>query len=355
MAKQVILGGMGQEEILSAIRTLLAEVRPQSLGIAFAFVSVNGMNEMSKLLRRRHLRSRRFVAGTDYAITHPEALKAARQAGWDVRICRANGGVFHPKLIVGGSRFNSDGTIDDPSCAYIGSGNLTIGGLKKNVECAVLTKDAMCLREAAAAFRAIWVKSDTLTTESLTNYAAVFAKRNRERSARDIDSLGIDDREEKLTPDPATLVKKKPPRAAAFSDDFAAEVWAGLKSFTGDYALQVEFPKSAGKVLHRLIGDKVLPKNKVEVLCEDGETRKMTYRYYTVNSMYRLNIPNGVEGVGRARREKTGIALVKRGPEGGAPISLKLLPPGVEMEELVSRSISLGTWGRTRTRLYGWY
>lgn len=354
MAKQVFLGGVDQQELLSAIRAMLVGERPRALGIAFAFISINGMSELTKLLRRNRLPFRRLVAGIDYAITHPEALTAARQAGWDVRICKARGGIFHPKIIVGGKRFLAEGTIGSPSCAYIGSGNLTLGGLKRNIECAVLTKDGTCVSEAATAFGAIWRKSKALTPSALNDYAAVFAERNRKRSSREIDSLGINDREEKIAPDPRKLLKKKPPRVAAFSDEFAAEVWAGLKSYTGEYALQVEFPKSAGKVLHRLIGKRV-QKNKVKVLCEDGETRKMTYRYYTDNSMYRLNIPNDVEGVERARRHKSGIALVKRGPEGGAPISLHLLPPGAEMKEVVSRSVSLGTWGRTRTRLYGWY
>jgi HKD family nuclease len=355
VARQVCVGGLDQEELLSAIRSMLAEARPKALGLAFAFVSVNGMAELTKLLRHRRIKLRRLVAGTDYAITHPEALRAARDGGWEVRICKARGGVFHPKIIVGGEGFESGGRVGKPCCAYIGSGNLTLGGLKRNVECAVLTVDATCLTETSLAFASIWRRSEALTESSLNHYAAVFAKRNRERSPKDIASLGINDSGEKVASELPELLKKKPPRSATFSDGFAAEVWTEVKSFTGGFRFQVEFPKSAAKVLRRLIGKKKLPKNKVEVLCVDDVIRKMTCRYYPDNAMYRMNVPNTLEGVNRVRRDKSGIALVRRGPEGGPPISLALLPPGAEMREVVLRSVSLGTWGRTRTRLYGWY
>jgi hypothetical protein len=81
----------------------------------------------------------------------------------------------------------------------------------------------------------------------------------------------------------------------------------------------------------------------------------MHYGFYADNSMFRLNIPNDVPGVAWAREHKDGIAFVERGPQGGAPLRLRVLKPGAETNDTIGRSVALGTWGRTSTRAYGWY
>ena len=81
----------------------------------------------------------------------------------------------------------------------------------------------------------------------------------------------------------------------------------------------------------------------------------MQYRFYENNGMSRLNIPNEVPGVSWARHNKDGIAIVERGPSGGALLRLRILEPGADESEVVGRSAALGTWDRTRTRAYGWY
>ncbi|MGH8247571.1 MAG: hypothetical protein ACREUU_14195, partial [Gammaproteobacteria bacterium] len=120
---------------------------------------------------------------------------------------------------------------------------------------------------------------------------------------------------------------------------------------TGERRFQVEFPRRAGEVVKRLIGQG----DDVEVLCEDGQVYPMTFPFYEDNAMYRLNIQNSVPGVAWARANRDGIALVERGPEGGPPLRLRLLRPGPDLTEVMARSYALGTWDRTRTRLYGWY
>ena len=71
--------------------------------------------------------------------------------------------------------------------------------------------------------------------------------------------------------------------------------------------------------------------------------------------MFRLNIPNDINGVAWARENKKGIALIERGPAGGAPLRLSVLRPGAEADEVIARSHALGSWGKTSSRLYGWY
>ena len=68
--------------------------------------------------------------------------------------------------------------------------------------------------------------------------------------------------------------------------------------------------------------------------------------------MFRLNIHNDAPSAEWARENKDGIATVEATEEG---FRFKILRPGKAMVEVIERSLALGTWGRTPTRLYGWY
>ncbi len=81
----------------------------------------------------------------------------------------------------------------------------------------------------------------------------------------------------------------------------------------------------------------------------------MKFNFYKDNCMFRLNIPNDIKGVDWVRKNKEGIALIEAGPVGGAPLRLSLLRPGVEANEIIARSHAFGSWGKTTSRLYGWY
>ena len=263
--------------------------------------------------------------------------------------------MFHPKLIVGGEAFTRQGSLKGPACFYIGSANVTAGGFACNVESSFFSDQMPDAIGAARAFHSLWRVAIPLDAPMLRNYSALFAGRNRSRSVDGLTALGISDQDHRASSTPSDLYKRRPPKRSSFGNPYAAEVWAELKSFTGAYTFQVEFPRSAAEVLQRLVGPTTAAKPKVDVECEDGQVHAMTYRYYADNSMYRLNIPGVVPGVAWARAHKTGIAVVRRGPEGGPPISLRIVPPGKEMENIIARSVALGAWGRTTTRLYGWY
>ncbi len=55
-----------------------------------------------------------------------------------------------------------------------------------------------------------------------------------------------------------------------------------------------------------------------------------------------------------AREHKAGIAYVECSEAEGNPY-FEILKPGQSMMDIMEHSFALGTWGRTRTRLYGWY
>jgi hypothetical protein len=296
-----------------------------------------------------------LIAGIDGEITHPTSLKMALDYGWKVRIGAGGSGIFHPKMIVGGSAFAADSLLTDPSCLYVGSGNVTRGGLTANVECGIFSTDRARLSDYAQCYRELWDSGRELTRALLDDYAAKFAKRNRTRSARDLVFLGVADQVQRVGSSAARLRAESPPPATqrAIDTDDANVAWTGLQSFTGEFQFQIEFPRAAGEVIQNLIRG-LRPGARVQVECEDGVVRSMNFRYYQDNSMFRLNVPFEVPGVAWARANRDGIAVVTRGRGGGPTIRLQILRPGRQMDEIIGRSVALGTWGKTSTRLYGW-
>ena len=94
--------------------------------------------------------------------------------------------------------------------------------------------------------------------------------------------------------------------------------------------------------------------NTAALLCDDGVSRQFLFRYYENNGMWRLNVPNDTPNADWARQNKDGIAVVEIGGE-GQPVKFRIIQPGTELNDVADRSIGLGTWGKTTTRLYGWY
>lgn len=166
-------------------------------------------------------------------------------------------------------------------------------------------------------------------------------------------SLGVSD--DPVEDDEKSIGQKKPPtpEEQSIPTAVASAAWAGLQSFTGEYTLQVEFPRDAGVVLQRMIGG-VASGPFVNLKCDDGTTRPMRYAFYSDNSMFRLNVPNEVLGAQWARENKDGLAFIDLDLTDKS-LSFRIVLPGATLTSIVKRSMALGTWGRTSTRLYGWF
>jgi len=348
-----VAGGIGQGELLATIESDLRAAHPAVVGIAAAYVTVSGIEVIRPILAAAHVQTCRLVAGTNDEITHPEALRRAIAYGWEVRLGVASAGRFHPKLIVGGDRFNQQGVITVPSFLYVGSGNLTQPGLRTNAECAVICRDPGMIAGAEAAFAEFWKRGAPATAAALRDYAARFAERNRRRRPEVLEALGVSEERTVDEATPAKLTQTPPPRDPAVGQQFATTAWTGLQSFTGEFRFQIEFPRAAGDVVSRLVG--AAPGGDVGVLCDDGVVRTMRYRFYHDNAMFRLNVQNDVPGVAWARGHRDGLAVVSPGPGGPAVLRLRILMPGPDAHDVMARSYALNTWGRTRTRLYGWF
>ncbi len=287
MSQEITLSGIGQVNLREKLHQSLLRARPGVIGIAAAFVSTEGVRQLTRILRACGDPACRLIAGTDNAVTHPQALYAAREYGWDLRLGRSASGIYHPKLIVAGDRFLRNGRIAILSSVYVGSSNLTNGGLTSNVECGFIAGEEDCLDSASNAFSELWRSAGPATDAELRNYAARFAEKSRLRSIAELADLGVNDAP---VPPPGDidLGKQQPPAMPALGAEFAVAAWAGLQSFTGQYRFQLEFPKGAGQVIRQLVAAHAQADGRLEVYCPDDEsTRIMQYKYYVHNSMFR--------------------------------------------------------------------
>ncbi len=275
-------------------------------------------------------------------------------SGWKVRVVDSLPGTFHPKLYVGAASFDDATGVSDLSLAIVGSPNLSRGGFISNGECTFWSSAPHSRDSAARAWLGCWTLGSPLTSTKLSDYEKYFALRNRNRQPSDLVTLGIADgmpTAENGKPKKNISPPKKEEKA--ISETAASVTWAGLQSFTGEYNLQLEFPKEAGLVLKRLIG-RPSTDGIVDMICADQQNRSFRYRYYEHNGMFRLNIPNATPLVDWVRENKDGIACVVF-DETTNNLRFDIVLPGQVMLDVIDRSLAFGTWGRTSTRLYGWY
>ena len=353
MVSALATTGMTGNTYKALFRKQILRVKPPAVGMAVAYVSASGFRLVKKILDEGGVGEVRLVTDTKDGVTHPKALQSAVDSGWGVRIVDCLPGTFHPKLYVGAAAFDDAAGVTDLSLAITGSPNLSYGGLLKNGECVFWSVAPHSRNSAAKAWLECWNAGVPATPERLAAYEKYFALRNRCRRPEDMMSLGIAD----SLPEKADGLPKKgvaPPKAEhkAISESAASVAWAGMQSFTGAYNLQVEFPKEAGLVLLRIF-ENLSQGEAINILCADGKSRIFKYRYYQDNGMFRLNVPNAAPLVDWARENKQGIAYVEC-RETQDVIYFEIFPPGPTMFDIVDRSLALGTWGRTPTRLYGW-
>ena len=354
MTSAVVTTGMIGNTYKALFRKQILRVKPPAVGIAVAYVSASGFSLVKKILDEGGVGEVRLVTDTKDGVTHPKALQSAVDSGWKVRVVDNLAGTFHPKLYVGAGGFDETAGVTDLSLAITGSPNLSHGGFLKNGECVFWSAAPHSRKSVARAWRNCWNAGVPATAERLAAYEKYFALRNRYRKPEDMVTLGIADSLPANT-DGAPKKGVTPPKTAykAISEAAASVAWAGLQSFTGAYNLQVEFPKEAGLVLLRIF-EHLSRDDTIDIVCADGKVRTFKYRFYVDNGMFRLNIPNLTPLVAWAREHKQGIAYIEYNAPKRA-LYFEILRPGQSMIDIVHRSLALGTWGRTPTRLYGWY
>lgn len=107
-----------------------------------------------------------MVIGTHQYFTSPGVLDRCLDIP-EVRVMPPKGPMFHPKLYA----FDLGKRLE----VFVGSSNLTQGGLAGNIECGVFLSDASdcpSLRKLAAHVEALWVGAEKLTADFIASYKA---------------------------------------------------------------------------------------------------------------------------------------------------------------------------------------
>src|SRR6185369_1679127 len=150
-----------------AARDLLREDRAATeLRLYFYAVTGAGWTEISRdVAAWKRNGSRRVVTayvGTDHGLTEPTALDRMSRAGIRVRMLRRYNGVYHPKVL-----WFVEGTHGH---LLVGSNNLTLDGLKNNIEFATITRLAATDGNLIGWHDAIHEASDPLSATLLASY-----------------------------------------------------------------------------------------------------------------------------------------------------------------------------------------
>ena len=340
--------GLGPPTLESILEANLKSMKCTALFAACAYTSIYGARFLKELASRRKLTRICLVTDIRDYITDPAALKLGLDSGWRLQVVSRPQGIFHPKVLVG-SRGHKGNIPTNPRFLVLGSANLSKGGLINNVECSVVQTADGPMPEAAMIFRRLWSTGNDLTPGILKRYEIDFEKRNAKRPPKICSLWGWRTiRNRHRTDDP--LKEIKPSKDAAISRESAKATWAGLKSFTGDYMLQVEFPKRVAGILRRLIADAGGGKT-VSMLCADDVVREINCSYYENNGMYRVNIPNDVPGAQNARATKSGIAIIEKITGATKKLRLTVVAETKQLEEALTRSFALGTLGKTSNKI----
>lgn len=345
MSDEVFLSGTGETTTQAKLSQLLDETDAQALYFASAYVTQSGVNRIADLIEEHQIERCIAVFGLNGNITQPSAIDSALELGWTLRLIEGGSHQFHPKIaLVGGVEPKP---LSDVYGGYIGSSNITKGGLVDNIEAGLIVRNNETIESLSETAGDIWKLANPVEDVDIEAYAERYAENARERpTSSQPPGVGASPASETETEE-----ESEPPEKPAYQPDHARAGWAGLESFTGDYTFQVEFPGTAGEVINEMVG----AEEEIDVLCSDEKVREMLYDFYEDNGMFRLNIPNEVPGVQQARREESGIAIVSECDESDATLELEIINEDDRVDEFVRRSKREGSWDKTPTRLYGWF
>ena len=148
--------------------------------LATAFAHVSGWRLLAPYLQRS-IADIQLIAGLDYFQTEPEVLRkwlrfAKQNERVQAYLAASHGPMFHPKVLIANSRHGR--------FAIVGSGNLSAGGLRDNIECSVFVEDENLLAGLSAWFDGLLGNSCTilLHESDIAAYQVLYDKTDLPRS-----------------------------------------------------------------------------------------------------------------------------------------------------------------------------
>lgn len=352
MQVRLIAQGTQEATLEGALADAAAAGDFDRLDVAVAYATKQGLLTLKGALGGFPDKSR-WVVGLDDAITQPEALTyLTNLPGARLRLAQlAPDRRFHPKLYCLRNSAN-----DAIAVSAIGSGNMTLRGLRRNGEAAVLltaesTVDASALK---AQWKTLWSLGDDATQPVIQAYADAYQKAKKQR-AKVVD-LGVAPPEpEPDAPVPVVAIFDGNPASATIAWTEGGSPSAGGRDLEFPRAMMPFFRLNASPVHKRF-------------RMANGQVFLLTFTMRADNQMWRLMFSRDAifAGIGRENlrpvagtSNRSDLAVVFERSGSGADYDVRLLPIGsAPYNALVARSHAIGVVDRTRNpggRNFGYY
>jgi hypothetical protein len=155
--------------------TVLEELEhADSIRLATAFGHMSGWEKLEPAINKCK-GTIRLITGLDFFQTEPALLRTWNRASvnprFRPRVMTSESGVFHPKVLIVSS--------PSKSFALVGSGNLSEGGLRTNIECSVYTRDEVHVRHLAKWFDGLFRRGQGFGEGDIREYEAKYKNVHR--------------------------------------------------------------------------------------------------------------------------------------------------------------------------------
>lgn len=134
--------------------------------LATAFAHLSGWREIERGIRDTKAKAR-LLTGLDFCQTEPAVLKAwlklTEKSSTEARIYSRRKDVFHPKVLIVHAKRGA--------FAVVGSGNLSRGGLRNNIECGLYVDDEIIITQLVKWFDSKFdSEASTFRSEEIQKY-----------------------------------------------------------------------------------------------------------------------------------------------------------------------------------------
>ena len=328
-------GGAGDQTLEKALSASCGTGQFDRLDVAVAYATLPGVQALELALGGIPERSR-WVVGLDDAITQPEALEyIAGLAGSELRVVKLTPARrFHPKMYLLWSS-----SVKAKAAAAIGSGNMTVNGLRKNGETAVVlaaedAKDANALKRQ---WQEMWDLGHSSTEEELANYRELFKKAKRQR--KKVADLGA------APPEPDATDQVGEEHTFDGEPKSAKIAWLEVGSASAG-GRDLEFPKAMMPYFAL-----TKSKEKRKFVTADGQEHTLEFTKREKNDMWRLmfNSASIQSAINRTTMKpasganRSDLAVVFRKLPGTKKFDLQLLKiSSTDFKSLVKQSKGIG-------------
>lgn len=330
--------------LTAALQEALIGIDVNRLDVAVAYATVSGIIALEKAVTAFPGVSR-WVVGLDDAITQPEAIvRLMNMPGATVRLASlaAQGRRFHPKVYCLWST-----TAPERCVLSVGSGNMTLNGLRKNGEVAAIlsASSAQESDDLKAIWAEMWELGAPATLEKLAEYESRYKLARKARKA--VTAAGA------APPDPEPnepvndeVVLNGDPTTAAFA-------WLDAGSATAQ-GREVELPRAM--VPYFGVGPQTASPVQLRLRLANGRVDLLPLTMREDNSMWRIAFTSASINAGTGRntlrpvaggnRSDLAVAFARTGKR---RFDLEFVPLGsARYQSLVTKATAAGAYHRTR-------